>query len=79
VCGKFTQHSPWSEVYAFSQPLVIRKPDELVASTPMRPAFIMHLDGEGQRVMTAIALGLVTWAPNPASYPSNSAKQAQIS
>jgi hypothetical protein len=49
VCGEFTQLS--------SSPsrLVMRKSNELVVSAPMRPAFVvMHLDGDGQRVMTAM-------------------------
>jgi hypothetical protein len=50
VCGQFTQHASWQEVHAFSQPLVTPKPDELVVSTPMRPAYIMNLDGEGRRL-----------------------------
>jgi hypothetical protein len=58
MCGKFTQHSSWQQVHAFSQPLVIRKPDELVVSTPMLPAYIMHLDAEGRRAMTGMRWGL---------------------
>jgi hypothetical protein len=44
-------------VHVVSQPLVVHKPDELIVSTPMRPAYIMHLDGEGRRVMTAMRWG----------------------
>ena len=40
MCGKLTQHSSWQQVHAFSQPLVIKANDQLVVSTPMRPAYI---------------------------------------
>ena len=51
MCGKFTQHYSWQQVHAFSQPLVVDRPDELVISTPMRPAHIMRLDPNGRRIM----------------------------
>src|SRR5215475_7662774 len=57
MCGKFTQYASWQDVHAFSQPLVIHKPDELVVSTPMRPANILHVDRDGRRVMTAMRWG----------------------
>ena len=44
MCGKFTQYASWSEVHAFSQPLVVK--DEVVVSTPMRFANIMRLRTE---------------------------------
>jgi putative SOS response-associated peptidase YedK len=58
MCGKFTQYASWQQVHAFSQPLVIKKDaHEVVVSTPMRPAYIIHLDTEGRRVMTAMRWG----------------------
>jgi putative SOS response-associated peptidase YedK len=57
MCGKFTQHYTWDQVHAFSQPLVVEKPDELVVSTPMRPAYIMRLDPSGQRAMAPMRWG----------------------
>jgi putative SOS response-associated peptidase YedK len=57
MCGKFTQYASWQDVHAFSQPLVVRKPHELVVSTPMRPAHIMRLDANGQRVMVPMRWG----------------------
>ena len=57
MCGKFTQHYSWQQVHAFSQPLVVDRPDELVVSTPMRPAYIMRLDPGGQRIMVPMRWG----------------------
>ena len=51
MCGKFTQHYSWQQVHAFSQPLVVDRPDDLVVSTPMRPAYILRLDPGGLRPM----------------------------
>ena len=57
MCGKFTQHSSWQQVHAFSQPLVVDSPNELVVSTPMRPAYIMRLDPSGNRIMVPMRWG----------------------
>jgi putative SOS response-associated peptidase YedK len=57
MCGKFTQHYSWQQVHAFSQPLVGDRPDDLVVSTPMRPAYILRLDPGGQRVMVPMRWG----------------------
>jgi putative SOS response-associated peptidase YedK len=57
MCGKFTQHYTWDQVHAFSQPLVVERPDELVVSTPMRPAYIMHLNQGGHRIMAPMRWG----------------------
>jgi putative SOS response-associated peptidase YedK len=57
MCGKFTQLSSWQQVHAFSQPLVIRKPDELIVSKPMRPAFIMRLNASAEREMMPMRWG----------------------
>jgi putative SOS response-associated peptidase YedK len=57
MCGKFTQHYTWQQVHAFSQPLIVDRPDELVVSTPMRPAYILRLDQGGQRIMVPMRWG----------------------
>ncbi len=57
MCGKFTQHYSWQQVHAFSQPLVVDRPDELVISTPMRPAHIMRLDPNGRRIIVPMRWG----------------------
>ena len=50
MCGKFTQHSSWRDVHAFSQPLTLTgAPDELTVSTPMRFANIIRLNEQGER------------------------------
>jgi putative SOS response-associated peptidase YedK len=69
MCGKFTQHSTWDQVHAFSKPLIIEKPEELVVSTPMRPAYIMRLDPSGQRVMVPMRWGFSGVNDKPPSKP----------
>jgi len=58
LCGLFTQHSTWRQVHTFSQPLVVDSPDEPVVSTPMRPAYILRLDLNGQGAMAPMRWGL---------------------
>ena len=36
MCGRFTQLAPWSEVWAFSQPLVLAVPDAAVEPRVVR-------------------------------------------
>jgi putative SOS response-associated peptidase YedK len=57
MCGKFTQHSSWREVHAFSQLLTVPTSEELVVSTPMRPAYIMRLNQDGRREMVPMRWG----------------------
>ncbi len=58
MCGKFTQHSTWREVHAFSQPLVVTgAPDEIVVSTPMRFANIIRLNSAGEREVVPMRWG----------------------
>jgi hypothetical protein len=58
--AKFTQHSSWQQVNAFSQPLVVKATDELVVSTPMRPptsavaAKSLQAEAMGQRLATGL-------------------------
>lgn len=58
MCGKFTQMSSWHEVHAFSQPLILKKPDDqIVVATPMRFANIMRLNARGERELVAMRWG----------------------
>lgn len=60
MCGKFTQLASWSEVVAFSQPLVmpaVSRADEIVVSTPMRMAQIMRLNAHGQQALVPMRWG----------------------
>lgn len=58
MCGKFTQMSSWQEVHAFSQPLIVKKPDDqVVVATPMRFANIMRLDARGERELVSMRWG----------------------
>lgn len=58
MCGKFTQMSSWQEVHAFSQPLIVKKPDDqVVVATPMRFANIMRLGAGGARELVAMRWG----------------------
>ena len=67
MCGKFTQHSSWREVHAFSQPLTVPANAELVVSTPMRTANIMRLSANGEREMVPMRWGFAGRDdPNPA-------------
>jgi putative SOS response-associated peptidase YedK len=68
MCGKFTQLSSWSEVHAFSQPLVVEgNGEEVVVSTPMRFANIMRLNAAGERELVPMRWGFAGKDdPNPA-------------
>ena len=58
MCGKFTQMYSWQEVHAFSQPLgAANGTDQVVISTPMRPARIMRLDAGGKRELIEMRWG----------------------
>ena len=57
MCGKFTQYASWEEVHAFSQPLVATVNEALVVATPMRPARIMRLGGDGRRELVEMRWG----------------------
>ena len=58
MCGKFTQMYSWQEVHAFSQPFgVANGTDQVVISTPMRPAKIMRLDPDGKRELVEMRWG----------------------
>jgi len=49
--------SSWQEVYAFSQPLVVKADDQAVVSTPMRTANIMRLNAAGERELVPMRWG----------------------
>jgi putative SOS response-associated peptidase YedK len=68
MCGKFTQHSSWREVHTFSQPLTVPT-GELVVSTPMRPAYIMRLNANGEREMVPMRWGFSGVNDNTPSTP----------
>jgi len=58
MCGKFTQMATWSEVVAFSQPLVAIPEDGAVTvSTPMRVAQVMRLGEDGRREIVPMRWG----------------------
>lgn len=71
MCGKFTYMATWAEVVDFSQPLTARPsnaPEE--TATPMRPAPVMHLDENGDRVITQMRWGF-TRLKNGREYPDH--------
>ncbi len=57
MCGRFTQQASWRELVAFSQPLTVDPNAETVFSTPMRDAFVIHLDDDGKRATTGMRWG----------------------
>lgn len=68
MCGKFTQMASWHEVHAFSQPLVAAAGgDQVVTAMPMRMAYVMRLNEQGERVMVPMRWGFSRRAsPSPA-------------
>ena len=69
MCGRFTQLAPWSEVWAFSQPLVLAVPETPVEPRwnipPSTPAWVIAHDGHGGARAGAMHWGLVPhWAPD---------------
>lgn len=72
MCGKFTQHSTWREVHAFSQPLAITgAPDEIVVSTPMRFANIIRLNETGEREVVPMRWGFAGKGDGTPSRPKH--------
>lgn len=66
MCGKFTQLASWRELVAFSQPLA--EPDgERITATPMRMAFVLRLNADGQREVAEMRWG---FADKNASSPA---------
>lgn len=69
MCGKFTQMAEWSEVVAFSQPLVvIPETAPVTVSTPMRPAKVIRVGEDGRRELVPMRWGF--------SKPENAAFKA---
>ncbi|WP_423414846.1 SOS response-associated peptidase family protein [Hyphomicrobium sp. B1] len=72
MCGKFTQHSSWREVHAFSQPLTLTgAPDELEVSTPMRLANIIRLNEAGEREVVSMRWGFAAKGHKNPSRPKH--------
>ena len=57
MCGKFTQMASWREVYEFSRLFTARVDDEVRTYTPMRAVPVVHLDGNGDRIITPMIWG----------------------
>lgn len=58
MCGKFTQMAEWSEVVAFSQPLVaVPEAAPVTVSTPMRLAKVIRVGEDGRRELVAMRWG----------------------
>ena len=58
MCGKFTQMAEWSEVVAFSQPLVaIPEAAPVTVSTPMRLAKVIRVGEDGRRELVPMRWG----------------------
>jgi putative SOS response-associated peptidase YedK len=69
MCGRFTQLAPWSEVWAFSQPLVLAVPDAALEPrwniAPSTAAWVIASDGHGGAKAGPMRWGLVPhWAPD---------------
>lgn len=67
MCGRYTQHTTWSEVVAFCQPLALALPDEPIAPryniAPSQPAWVLAADGEGGARAGRMRWGLIPhWA-----------------
>lgn len=63
MCGKFTQMASWREVYDFSRLFTARIDDEVRTYTPMRAVPVVHLDGQGERIITPMIWGFTDRAP----------------
>ena len=57
MCGKFTQMASWREVHEFSNLFAARVDDEVRTFTPMRAVPVVHLDRNGERVITPMNWG----------------------
>jgi len=72
MCGRFSQATPWSEVWAFSQPLVLSVPAEPIVPryniAPTQLAWVIASDGQGGAKAGAMRWGLVPhWAKDSKS------------
>ena len=63
MCGKFTQMASWRQVHAFSNLFSARVDDEVVTYTPMRAVPVVHLDGQGGRVISPMVWGFTDRNP----------------
>lgn len=63
MCGKFTQMASWSEVHEFSDLMKARVNDEERVFTPMRAVPVVHLDGDGNRIITPMSWGFTDRRP----------------
>ena len=62
MCGKFTQMATWRQVHAFSQVLGVSGSDEVKVFTPMRAVPVVHLDDQGDRIVTPMTWGFTNRA-----------------
>lgn len=71
MCGKFTQMAEWSEVVAFSQPLVaIPEGRPVTVSTPMRTAKVIRVGEDGRRELVPMRWGF-SKPENPSFKPDH--------
>jgi putative SOS response-associated peptidase YedK len=57
MCGKFTQMASWKEVYEYANLMGARPNDEVVTYTPMKSVGVVHLDKDGERLVTPMVWG----------------------
>ena len=69
MCGRFTQLAPWSEIWAFSQPVPLTTPTTPLEPrwniAPATPSWVIASDGRGGAKAGPMRWGLVPhWAPD---------------
>lgn len=71
MCGKFTQMASWQEVHDFSDLLKARVNDEVRVFTPMRSVPVVHLDRNGDRIVTPMSWGFTDRKPEGRRTPKH--------
>ena len=62
MCGKFSQSMTWRQLVDASQPLIPRPEEACAVVTPMTPAYVVGVGGDGVAVAFGVVVGVVALA-----------------
>ena len=67
MCGKFTQMASWKQVHEYANLFGAKVNDEVKTYTPQMAIPVVHLDRNGDRVISPMVWGLPTARPRAAA------------